>query len=64
MYGNLLRGNRDTSTSAQRSRALGRIGKAPAGADDERNGGVRLINSTDEADEQNGETRSGAGGGK
>lgn len=44
--------------------AMGRIGKAIAGADDARKGGVRPVNSTDEADEQNGATRSGAGGGK
>ena len=43
MHGNLLRGNREASASAQCCRALGRIGKALAGADDERNGRVRLV---------------------
>src|SRR6516165_7405014 len=64
MYGNLLGGNRETSISAQCCRARGRLGKAHAGADDERNGGVRPVHSTNEASEQNGGTRCGAGGGK
>ena len=37
--------NRETSISAQCCRARGRIGKAHAGADDERNGGVRPVHS-------------------